>query len=67
MELTEQQKKDYLEGEANSAVPLAAVNTGLWPKVIPYSWDEKLGKYLLVDNLLNMCSVLIGNMLEISD
>ena len=56
MELTEQQKKDYLEGKANSAVPLAAINTGLWPKVIPYSWDDKLGKQVQMNNLLNMRS-----------
>ena len=49
MELTEKQKKDYLEGKANSAVPLAAINAGLWPKVIPYSWDDKLGKNLFYE------------------
>ena len=44
MELTEEQRNAYLNGEANSAVPLAAVKSRLWPKVIPYQVDEKLGK-----------------------
>eukprot|EP00795_Rhopilema_esculentum_P010339 gene10339-19037_t len=44
MELTEEQRNAYLNGEANSAVPLAAVKSGLWPKVIPYEVDEKLAK-----------------------
>ena len=44
MILTEEQKNAYLNGEANAAVPLAAVNSGLWPKTIPYTINEKLGK-----------------------
>ena len=44
MILTKEQREAYLNGEANSAVPLAAVKTGLWPRKIPYTIDDKLGK-----------------------
>ena len=44
MILTEEQKSAYLNGEVNAAVPLAAVKSDLWPKIIPYVINEKLGE-----------------------
>eukprot|EP00794_Sanderia_malayensis_P015875 gene15875-17475_t len=42
MILTEDQKRDYLSGQANYQIPLAAKKTDLWPKVIPYDIHSSL-------------------------
>ena len=43
MILTDDQKLDFLYGEANYQIPLAAKRVNLWPTTIPYSMDSSIG------------------------
>lgn len=48
MVLTDNQKNEFLYGEANYQIPLAATKVNLWPRTIPYSMDSTIGMLLLI-------------------
>ncbi len=50
MVLTEDQKRDFLYGEPNYQIPLAATKVNLWPKLIAYDMDPSICKLNIYEN-----------------
>ena len=48
MILTDDQRREFLFGDANYQIPLAAIRKNLWPKTIPYTMDSTIGMLLLL-------------------
>ena len=48
MILTDDQRREFLFGDANYQIPLAAIKINLWPRIIPYSMDSTIGMLSLV-------------------
>ncbi len=52
MVMTDEQKRDFILGQANYQIPLAATKVNLWPTVIPYSMDSSIGKIRVFKSVL---------------